>query len=430
MDDFVNRDRELAALDRAANAGGLIVVFGRRRVGKTRLLRHWLRRRGGLYSQAIEAPADLQIDQVFQDVRLQLTTEFVPKSWPELLEILALQPSPWALCLDEFPYLTASDSSLASRLQRFLDHQLPAGCVVVLSGSSTGMMHDLFLNRAAPLFGRARLVLHVAPMDYPAFCRARGLDAAESDAFEQFALVGGIPKYWEFVEPGADVVKLADTLYFGFAAYMEHEPQQLLRDEGVAGITALAMLEAVGRGAQRPSEVAGRLGTRQTNLSRLLQQLLDASMLTRELPYGESVRSTKRVLYRIADPATRFWFSVYSPHQSRWMSYPIRQKRELIHGHAAAVFEDICRAQHSGAARYWESGAEFDLVAPDPDHNGGLLVAEIKWRRVSATERRRLLDGLAARWRQSAIAARHPRVRFEVLDASLLPALARPGSGA
>jgi hypothetical protein len=153
-------------------------------------------------------------------------------------------------------------------------------------------------------------------------------------------------------------------------------------------------------------------------------------MLTRELPYGESVRSTKRVLYRIGDAATRFWFAVYSPHQSRWMSYPIRQKRELIHGHAASVFEDTCRARYPGASRYWESGAEFDLVAPDPEDPGGLLVAEIKWRRVSATERRRLLDGLATRWSRSAIAARHRQARFEVIDASVLPALARRAPGA
>ena len=108
----------------------------------------------------------------------------------------------------------------------------------------------------------------------------------------------------------------------------------------------------------------------------------------------------------------------------------MRQKRELLHGHAASVFEEVWRARYQGAARYWESGVEFDLVAPDPDDADGLLVAEIKWRRVSAAERRLLLDGLAKRWNQSMIAARRPRVRFELLDASLLPALARPATGA
>ena len=79
--------------------------------------------------------------------------------------------------------------------------------------------------------------------------------------------------------------------------WLEQEPQHLLRDEGVIGLNAVAVLEAVGRGAARPSEIASQLGTAQTNLSRLLHQLLDVSILTRELPFGESVRSTKRTLF-------------------------------------------------------------------------------------------------------------------------------------
>jgi AAA+ ATPase superfamily predicted ATPase len=425
MDLFVNRERELAELDRAAAHGGLLVVFGRRRVGKTRLLRQWLQQHDGAYTQAIEAPVDLQLEQVLQDIRPHVTTDIVPKSWAELLELLALQKKPWTLCLDEFPYLTAVDPSLPSRLQRFLDHELPKGCLLMLAGSSTGMMHDLFLHRTAPLYGRARHLLHVAPMDYVAFCRAGRLDPEDSESFERFAMVGGIPKYWEFVDAKADAVALAESLFFGFSAYMQQEPHQLLRDEGVVGFNALAVLEAVGRGAERPSEIASRLNTKQTNLSRLFQQLLDASMLTRELPYGESVRSTKRVLYRIADPSTRFWFRVYSPHQSRWLTYAAKERRALLHAHAASVFEDICRAQVPGAQRYWEGSAEFDLVGVDPLDDKGLLVAEIKWRRVTPAERRRLIETLTARWAQTSIAARYPRVRFDVIDNSVLQDLGR-----
>ena len=116
--EFVNRNIELRELDAAAKRGGLLVVFGRRRVGKTRLLRQWLQSHAGLYSQAIEAQRDLQIQQVFADIRPQLDTQLVPKTWPELFEILSLQKRRWVLCLDEFPYLTAMDSSLPSRLQK------------------------------------------------------------------------------------------------------------------------------------------------------------------------------------------------------------------------------------------------------------------------------------------------------------------------
>ena len=86
---FVNRDAELNELQAAAARGGLLVIYGRRRVGKTRLLVEWLRRANGWYSQAIEGPVDLQVQQTFQDLRERLETSLVPKSWGELLELLA-----------------------------------------------------------------------------------------------------------------------------------------------------------------------------------------------------------------------------------------------------------------------------------------------------------------------------------------------------
>jgi AAA+ ATPase superfamily predicted ATPase len=417
---FVNREAELRELDAAARRGGLLVLYGRRRIGKTRLLRHWLDARGGLYSQAIEAQRDLQIQQVFADLRPRLETQLTPKTWPELLEILALQKRRWTLCLDEFPYLTAVDATLPSQLQRWVDHSLPDGCLLILAGSSTRMMHDMFLRRAAPLYGRATKLLNLQPMDYAAFCQACGQKANDLESFEKFACVGGIPKYWEFVERGQDAVALAEALYFDFAPYMEQEPQRILRDEGVSGLNAVAVLEAVGRGAERPSEIASRLGTAQTNLSRLLQQLLDAAILTRELPFGESVRSTKKILYRIQDPTMRFWFRVFSPHQSLWPTYAKAHKQKLIHEHAATVFEDFCRARYPGAGRYWESNLELDLVAPDPDDAKQLLVAEVKWRRLSVAERKHVLRQLESKWSRCALRARYPDVRFEALDASLL----------
>jgi AAA+ ATPase superfamily predicted ATPase len=154
----------------------------------------------------------------------------------------------------------------------------------------------------------------------------------------------------------------------------------------------------------------------------LLQQLLDVSILTRELPFGESVRSTKRTLYRIQDPTMRFWFRVFSPHQSRWSTYAATDKRTLIHEHAASVFEDVCRARFPGAHRYWEGDIELDLVAPDPGGSEGLVVAEVKWRRLSAAERKKVLGELESKWSRCSLRTRHPNVRFDVLDMGSLAA--------
>lgn len=116
----------------------------------------------------------------------------------------------------------------------------------------------------------------------------------------------------------------------------------------------------------------------------------------------------------------RFWFRVYSPHQSRWHTYAIAEKRKLIHDHAATVFEDFCRARFPGSQRYWERHIELDLVAPDPNDAKRLFVAEVKWRSLSASERKNTLRQLESKWSRCTLRTRYPRVRFEVLDATLL----------
>jgi len=414
---FANRVRELEELESGARTGGLVVLFGRRRVGKTRLLTHWLREHRGFYSQAIEAAAPIQIEQTVHDIGPALPAGIQPKNWMEFFELLRLGPAGTVLCLDEFPYLAASDPSLPSVVQRWLDHHRPEGFTLVLSGSSTGAMNDCFLNRSAPLYQRARKLIHLEPMDYAAFCGACGLERADPESFTLHSLVGGIPKYWEFVEPGAPPLDLAEELFFGRTAFLEDEPARILRGERIAGLAPLSVLEAVGRGAAKTSEIAARLGTAQTNLGHTLQQLLDASLLEREIPFGESLRTTKKTLYRIGDPALRFWFRVYSPHRTTWPGLGTAEKTKLLRDHAATVFEDHCRQRHPGAARYWEPGAEFDFVRREGDRT---VVTEVKFKTLTAAERGELEKQTAAKWQASQLGRKHPDAAIEILDATVL----------
>ena len=84
------------------------------------------------------------------------------------------------------------------------------------------------------------------------------------------------------------------------------------------------------------------------------------------------------------------------------------------------MFEDVCRADFPGAQRYWEGNVELDLVAPDPDDHRRLLVAEVKWRRLTVAERKNVLRQLESKWSNCSLRARHRNVRFDVLDASIL----------
>jgi len=113
---FVNRVRELEALETVGKTGGLAVVYGRRRIGKTRLLGEWLKGRKGLYTQAIEAVVGIQIEQVMRDIGSELDIRIRPKDWNEVFELVGGSGKAQVLCLDEFPYLVAADPSLPSVL--------------------------------------------------------------------------------------------------------------------------------------------------------------------------------------------------------------------------------------------------------------------------------------------------------------------------
>ena len=102
------------------------------------------------------------------------------------------------------------------------------------------------------------------------------------------------------------------------------------------------------------------------------------------------------------------------------MNYTAEERGLLVHDHASSVFEDVCRARFPGASRYWEKDVEFDLVAEDPENPKSLIVAEVKWRKVNAAERRSLLATLEKKWERSALGRSRPKVRFEVMDASVI----------
>jgi hypothetical protein len=123
----------------------------------------------------------------------------------------------------------------------------------------------------------------------------------------------------------------------------------------------------------------------------------------------------------------RFWFRVYSPHRSRWHDYSLAEKEKLLQDHASTVFEDYCRDQFTDASRYWEADLEFDLVRNERRDDGQqtLIISEVKWRHLTAADRRRIETQLEGKWQRSTLRHRHPNVAFEVLDPSVLKRVRR-----
>lgn len=414
---FVNREKELEEI---AKLRGLIVIIGRRRVGKTSLIIRSLTK-SDLYSQAIQSSKELQLQQVYDDIKQSLSFKIEPKSWVEFFEILDISQFTGILCLDEFPYLVASDPSLPSIIQRWIDHRKNKQITLILSGSSQRIMYHTFLDQRAPLYGRATKILNIAPMNYSNFCQALDLQANNEDAFQLFSLVGGIPRYWELLDTSKSVLENAENLYFYFSAFLENEPQKLLIDEKMEGMAPINVFEAIGRGAHRVSEIATKTGISQTDIYRPLSLLQGINLIKREIPFGELEKNSKKSLYFIVDPVILFWYSVYSPHRSRWHLYSVLEKERLIRQHASVVFEAVCRKQFKESKRYWEKNLEIDIV-----YQKDLLsieLIEVKFKFLEENERKSLLSKLEIKYKESKLSQKYIKISFKICDLNYLSSL-------
>ena len=421
---FFGREDEQRRLQQALTSGGFGVLTGRRRVGKTALLRKVCDEQNGLYHQAVEGTPPQQLIHLCEEIshRLPIFRDITPKNWTELFRLLTREKLPRLIVWDEFPYWTRGDLTLPSILQKWVDHELPRHkTLLLIAGSSQSMMDSQVLKREAPLYGRAIIHLQLQPLSYAWFCRAFRFRKDDPSSFTRYSLVGGIPQYWKWLE-GKSPTDQASALYFQPSALLAQEPTQVLREEGVTGTFPKAILDLVGRGVSKLGELAARLNTAPGNLSRPLTLLLDLGFLQRELPFGETERSSKRTLYRIEDPALAFYYGVYLPQRSRWATMNAREQSAQLDVHASHVWETFCRQAYPGSRRYWESAAEIDFVAPLSSK--AHLIAECKWKDLSAQEETTLLVDLKGRFARTALANKLEHVEFKIFSKKTLRTLA------
>lgn len=404
---FLNRSQELQRLDKLAalGRGGLAVIYGRRRVGKTRLLLEWVRQCDGLYTVSDLSAPDVQrrYFAVTIATRLKGFSDVDYPDWAALLTRLAREAGQagWRgpLVIDELPYLVLASPELPSVLQRFVDHEAKdANLVVALAGSSQRMMQGLVLSSLAPLYGRAREIIDVRPIEAQ-YLRHVFPGAKKAALVEHYAAWGGIPWYWELASetPGTPRQRI-DRLVLDPLAPLHLEPDRLLLEETPSALEVRPVLDAIGAGAHRLSEIGARLGRPATSLSRPIGRLVEMGLVRREIPFGEPERKSKKSLYRIDDPFFRLWFRVVAGNRGALASTPRRSRLALLDKHyshlVAAAWEDLCRTRlpslrastragrrgpWTAPSRWWSGSApEWDIVSESAD-GSGILLGEAKW---------------------------------------------------
>lgn len=400
--EFVDRIAETARL-KAALAGersALVVMYGRRRLGKSTLIKRVLSE-GDVYFLADRSEGQHQrlllakvIAQVFPDF-----DKLTYPDWESLFRAVNYRTDRrFTLCLDEFPYIVEQSPELPSVLQKLVDEkQLKYN--LVLCGSSQNMMYGLFLDSSAPLYGRADEIIRLTPIRLPYLQEALRLDAVS--AVEEYSVWGGVPRYWELRENRRS---LDDALWHNILSVngvLYEEPVKLFQDDVKDIVKTSTIMSYVGAGANRLSEIAARCGEPATNLSRPLKKLVDLGFLEKDVPFGMDEKNAKKSLYKIADPFMAFYYQFVVPYRSFIeldRRLPIEQALcARFQEYVSMQWEKLCREAVTGnimegvlygrARRWWGSvlnehgkpeQIEFDVMAESVDKKY-LLVGECKW---------------------------------------------------
>lgn len=311
MATFVNRTEELDRLHDLYDSASaeLAVIFGRRRLGKTALVRESLKDRDdAVVYQAKEKTSDLQLQQFVEVASAAYPgVARIKEDWEAVLTYLAEQDA--IVVLDEFPYLVAQDESLPSVLQAMFDHHLDDSAgTVVLVGSSISMMEEAALLGNSPLYGRSSLKLDIRQLPFEAAMAFFDETHTPEEQVFTWGIFGGVPYYLEEVLPEATLGENVRRTILARHGTLHDEPDYVLRMELTEPTRYFSILEAIAGGHTSRNEIAGATGVDYNQLSKYLNRLSRLRLIDKHVPITERPERSKRSRYRIRDPFFRFWF--------------------------------------------------------------------------------------------------------------------------
>lgn len=266
---------------------------------------------------------------------------------------------------------------------------------LIICGSSQQLMCGLVLDATSPLYGRTNAILKINPINLNYIGEALNLNAVS--AIEEYAVWGGVHRYWELRESYSNLREAIQNLVLTPNGVLYEEPIKLFKEDIKDIVKTTTLMSYVGQGVHRLSEIAARCAEPATNLSRPLSKLIDLGYLMKEIPFGENERNTKKSLYKIADQFVAFYFKFIAPYRSFieiGRTLPIENILDTqLNSFVAEYWEKICRETVSGneidgvyygmAHRWWgtvskKEQIEIDVVAESIDKKK-LLVGECKW---------------------------------------------------
>lgn len=410
--EFIGRAEEMKLLNNLWESpkASLLILYGRRRVGKTRLLTHWLQEHSdyALYWVAEPTSAFDQLRSFSQALNNLATPDtpapahFTYGSWEHAFRQaaqLANSGRRLVLFIDEVTYLMDVNPAIAGTLQKAWDMWLSKSNIfLALSGSHMGLMQREMLSYNAPLYGRATAQVKLAPLPYGVTNLFFPQYSAE-DRVTVYAALGGIPAYWERLDENQSIMPNIRRLLLSPNALMHEEPRLLLNDFINDPHNYVAIIRAIAAGGHGMSEISQYSGLSKSLITKYMGVLRDTGFVERRAPITENVEDSRRGRYFITDPYLRFYYRFIGAYQSMVALGEQGQMMETIEQNLPQFIQDntwceMCREWTLRAAARGQLPLEIETVESAWTRTYTFDVVGIHW------QKRHLIIG-TCRWQDA-----------------------------
>lgn len=407
--EFIGRKREMEKLESEySRDSSFVVIYGRRRVGKTTLIKEFLKNKAAFYFLATEEIESQSMKRlagvVARTTKNRLLQNATFTDWLDLFQVIAdYEPEKKkVLVIDEFPYLVKTNSAFPSILQNAWDEVLKDNNVMlILSGSLIGMMQKHALSYDSPLYGRRTSQMRLAPLPFTDIHSVQNLSFTGS--VEQYAVTGGVPKYLEFFEDGRELPEQIKDAVLSKNGFLYEEPFFLLKSESMTAVNYFSIIKAIADDNHKIGKIAGVLGIESSKLTPYLSTLSDLGFVEKRTPVTEkNPEKSRKGLYFIADNFIRFWFRYVYPYKGELeldnMQIVLEEiKKDFETKFVAFAYEDICKDIFANLCKqgaidfvpsrigaYWLNDyvgdTEIDVMAVD-NQNKRIFAGECKYHR-------------------------------------------------
>jgi hypothetical protein len=351
---FYCRENERKKMNRRYDDGNFecVVIYGRRRVGKTALINEFCKDKKTIYFSALKAPATENLSALSKAVYLyeRPDADTYPKfaSFEAVLDEIGRlgMEERIVFVIDEYPYLAEAYDAISSRLQHLIDHTWQKGKLyLILCGSSMSFMQNQVLGYESPLYGRRTAQFKIEPMTYRETAVFHPELSAEQNACI-YGITGGIPHYINKLNVRDSLDDALIENVFERSAYLFEEPENLLKQELREPAMYNSIIRVIAEGASKLNEIATKVGIESGACSKYVSVLIELGLIKKENPITESTK--RKSVYRIEDNFFRFWYRFVPQNTSaissgRFVRSYERVVKASLHDYMGLIFEKMCK---------------------------------------------------------------------------------------